>query len=56
MAGLLSRERIEQDIWLRFAAFNNETTYEAILVEVDLAKSVSSEKLIIHSDSWLMVG
>ena len=34
---------------------NNETEYEAILAEVDLATSVSSEKIIIRSDSQLIV-
>ena len=35
---------------------SNETEYEAILVGVDLTKSISSEKLIIRSDSQLVVG
>ena len=48
-------ERIEHAIWLGFPASNNETEYEAILVGVNLAKFVSSEKLIIHSDSQLVV-
>ena len=34
---------------------NHETEYEAILAEVDLATSVSSEKIIIRSDSQLIV-
>ena len=34
-------ERIEQAIRLGFLASNNETKYEAILVGVDLTKSVS---------------
>ena len=34
--------RIEHAIQLGFPASNNETKYEAILVEVNLAKSVSS--------------
>ena len=49
-------ERIEQAIRLYFLAYNNETKYEAILVGINLAKSVSSEKLIIRSDSQLVVG
>ena len=49
-------ERIEQAIRLGFPASNNETKYEAILAEVDLAKSVSSENIIICSDSQLVVG
>ena len=51
-----TRERIEHAIQLDFPASNNETEYEAILVEINLAKSVSLEKLIIHSDSQLVVG
>ena len=49
-------ERIEHAILLGFLVSNNETEYEAILVGVDLAKSISSKKLIIHSDSQLVVG
>ena len=49
-------ERIEQAIRLDFPASNNEIEYEAILARVDLAKSVSLEKLIIRSDSQLVVG
>ena len=49
-------ERVEQAIRLDFPASNNETEYEAILVEIDLAQSVSSEKLFICSDSQLVVG
>ena len=49
-------KRIEHAIRLEFPASNNETEYEAILAGVDLAKSVSSEKLIIHNDSQLVLG
>ena len=38
----LTRERLEQAIRLDFPASNNETEYEAILAEIDLAQSVSS--------------
>ena len=51
-----TEERIEQAIWLDFSTSNSETEYEAILAEIDLAKSVSLEKLIIPSDSELVVG
>ena len=51
-----TEERIEHAIWLDFLASNNETKYKAILARVNFAKSVSSEKLIIHSDSQLVVG
>ena len=46
-----TRERVEQAIRLDFPASNNETEYEAILAGVDLAQSVSSEKILIRSDS-----
>ena len=51
-----TREMIEQTIRLDFPTSNNEIEYEAILPGVNLAKSVSSEKLIIRSDSQLVVG
>ena len=44
-------ERIEQVIRLYFLVSNNEAKYKAILVGVDLTISVSSEKIIIQSDS-----
>ena len=50
------REMKEQAIRLEFPTSNNETEYEAILTEINLAKSVSSEKLIIPGDSQLVVG
>ena len=43
-------KRIEHAIRLDFPTFNNEIEYEAIL-DSDLIKSVSSEKIIIRSDS-----
>ena len=46
-----TRERVEQAKRLDFPASNNETEYEAILAGVDLAQSVSSEKLLIRNDS-----
>ena len=51
-----TRERIEQVIWLDFPASNNEAKYEAILADIDLAIFVSSENIIIQSDSQLVVG
>ena len=47
---------VEQTIRLDFPAYNNEIEYEAILVRIDLAQSVSFEKLLICSDSQLVVG
>ena len=48
----LTGERIEQAI----PSPNNEAEYEAILVGVDLTISMSLEKIIIQSDSQLLVG
>ena len=39
-----------------FPASNNEAKYEAIISGLDLAIFVSSEKIIIRSDSQLVVG
>ena len=49
-------EKIEQAIRLDFLASNNETEYEAILARIEVAKSISPEKLIIPSDFLLIVG
>ena len=49
-------ERVEQAIQLDFPASNNETEYEEILTGIDLAQSLSSEKLLICKDSQLVVG
>ena len=51
-----TREIIEQTIRLDFPASNNEAEYEAIIVRLVLTISVSSEKIIIRSDSKLVVG
>ena len=49
-------EIIEQAILLDFLASNNEAEYKSIIARIDLAISVSSEKIIIRSDSQLVVG
>ena len=49
-------EIIKHTICLDFSASNNEAEYEAIIAEIDLQISVSSEKIIIRSDSQLVVG
>ena len=49
-------ERIEHVIRLDFPVSNNENEYEAILAEIDLAASISSLKIIIRSDSQLVLG
>ena len=51
-----TREIIEQAICLGFPTSNNEVEYEAIIAEIDLTISVSSEKIIIRKDSQLVVG
>ena len=49
-------DKIEQAIWLGFCASNNEAEYEAILAGIELATALSIDKLIIQSDSQLVVG
>ena len=49
-------ERIEQAIRLGFNASNNESKYEALLSEIELAAAISVDKLSIQSDSQLVVG
>ena len=39
-----------------FSAFNNESEYEAILAEIELATTVLADRLLIQSDSQLVVG
>ena len=51
-----SRDKIEQAIWLGFNASNNESEYEAILARLELAAALSACKLLIQSDSELVVG
>ena len=51
-----ARERIEQAIRLGFNASNNESEHEALLSEIELATVVSTDKLLIQSDSQLVVG
>ena len=49
-------ETIEQEIWLGFNASNNESEYEALLSGIELATVVSADKLLVQSDSQLVVG
>ena len=48
-------ELIEHAISLDFFASNNEADYEAIISDLNLAICVSLEKIIIRSDSQLVV-
>ena len=52
----LTREKKEQAIRLDFSTSKNETEYKTIIIGIDLTKYVSLEKLIIRSDSQLVVG
>ena len=49
-------DKIDQAISLGFYASNNESEYEAILAGIELAAALSANKLIIRSDSQLVVG
>ena len=49
-------DKIEQNIQLGFCTSNNESEYEAILAGIELTTTLSTDKLIIRSDSQLVVG
>ena len=49
-------EKIKQPIRLGFNTSNNESEYEVILAGIELAVTVSADKLLIRSDSQLVVG
>ena len=51
-----SGDKIEQAIRLRFNASNKESEYEAILARLELAAALSTGRLLIQSDSQLVVG
>ena len=51
-----SRDNIKQAIRLGFSASNNESEYEAILAGLELVAALFVGKLLIQSDSQLMVG
>ena len=51
----LTGERIDQTIRLDTPASNNKSEYEPILVGINLTISVSLEKIIIQSESQLVV-
>ena len=51
-----SGDKIEQAIRLKFSAYNNESEYEAILAGLELAAALSADRLLIRSDSQLVVG
>ena len=51
-----SGDKIEQAIRLGFGASNNESEYEVILSRLELAATLSADKLLIRSDSQLVVG
>ena len=49
-------DKIDQPIQLGLCASNNESEYEAILAGIELATALSTNKLIIQSDSQLVMG
>ena len=51
-----TREQLEQAIKLGFPVPNNEVEYEAILVELNLALTLSATELKICSDFQLIIG
>ena len=51
-----TEEKIEQVVHLGFNASNSESEYEAILTGIELAAAVSTDRLLIQSDSQLVVG
>ena len=51
-----SGDKIEQSIRLGFSASNNESKYEAILARLELAVALYVGKLLVQSDSQLVVG
>ena len=51
-----SSEKIEQAIRLGFSASNNESEYKAILAKIELAATVSANRLLIRSDSQSVEG
>ena len=51
-----SKDKIEQVIRLGFNASNNESKYEVILAGLELAAALSAGKLLVQSDSQLVVG
>ena len=51
-----SGDKIEQAIRLGFSASNNKSEYEAILVGLELAAALSANRLLIQSDSQLVIG
>ncbi|KAM1113485.1 hypothetical protein ACFX2B_045602 [Malus domestica] len=46
---------LEQAIALGFKASNNEAEYEALLAGLRMAKDLGMKKLVIHSDSQLII-
>ena len=50
-----SGDKIEKAIQLEFSASNNESEYEAILAKLKLAAALSANRLLIQSDSQLVV-
>ena len=45
------KETLKYAVKLQFTATNNETEYEALLIELSLAKALGEKNLIIQTDS-----
>ena len=51
-----TRKLVKQAIRLNFSISNNEAEYEVVLVRLDLAITLVAARLVIKSDSQLIVG
>ena len=47
---------LKYEVQLRFPAINNEAEYEGILTGLRLGKALGAKKLLIQSDSKLVIG
>ena len=52
----LEGDEIKCMIRLDFPATNNEAEYEAVLVDLNLAKVAEASLIVIHSDSQVIIG
>jgi len=49
------KKNITQSFKLDFKVTNNVAEYEALILGLDLAKSLKAENLVVHGDSELIV-
>ena len=50
------RDKLKHKIHLQHQATNNEVEYEALLKELELAKSVEAKSILVLWDSQLVMG